>query len=38
MFFGGVLMIVFVGIIGLFTGWILAFKGFSSMKAKASEV
>jgi uncharacterized membrane protein len=34
MFFGGVLTIIFVGIIGFFIGWILAFKGFSSMKPK----
>ena len=37
MFFGGVLTIVLVGIIGFFIGWILAFKGFSSMKPKSSQ-
>ena len=34
MFFGGVTTIIFVGIFGFFIGWILAFKGFSSMKRK----
>ena len=38
MFFGGVLTIVFVGIIGFFIGWMLAFKGFSSMKPKSSQI
>lgn len=38
MFFGGVLTIIFVGIIGFFIGWILAFKGFSSMKPKSSQI
>ena len=37
MFFGGVLQIAFVGIIGFFIGWILAFKGFSSIKPKSSQ-
>ena len=37
MFTGGVLMIVLVGSVMVFIAWILAFKGFSSMKPKSSQ-
>ena len=36
-FSGGILTIVIVGVLFVFIGWILAFKGFSSMKPKTSQ-